>query len=65
MACFPAERQQNRYVSFFPKSLPPVPAQLSATQTDTAQAINEKSQLEVTDFQNSLGFDLMLKDKKV
>lgn len=50
MACFPAERQQNRYVSFFPKSLPPVPAQLSATQTDTAQAINEKSQLEVTDF---------------
>lgn len=31
MACLPAERQQNRDVSFFPKSLPPTPAQLSAT----------------------------------
>lgn len=65
MACFPAERQQNRDVSFSTKSLPPVPAQLSATQKDAAQAINEKSQLEVTGFQNSLGSDSMLKDKKV
>lgn len=66
MICFSAETQQNTDVSSAPRSLPTVPAQLTAGYKGAAQATNTKLKFVVMGFWNHLnssGFELIPKDK--